>query len=447
MNLLLVEDNDLYRFALKKHLTAFNITEVATYEVSLDAISKGQFDLAIVDLNLDKDKKGQGLELIPILSKKGTFVVVMSGLSEKDVVEKAFDLGCHDYFEKGSEESAIKIILEKYNLSNNSDWEKTFFEKNFITHSELQKSLIKKSFPIISSDTPIFINGEAGSGKTHLAKSLHQFSKRTGPFVEINCANFNENLLESELFGHEKGAFNSDPDKKIGLLEVADQGTVFLDDIAALTPGTQTKLLRTLEDKKFLRLRGTKAIKSDFRIISACLENLQELVDQKKFRKDLFYRLAGISIYLLPLRERPEDVIPLIDYYSGYKKLSFTKDAKEELQSYSWPGNIRELNYLTSYLTKTSSGRISAEEVKTTLSNLGQPKKHKFVTKELMDYAKNHGLQSLLALIEREVTRDSFQENEECMTKVLSDLKISRRQFYRAVGDVSEIEIENNYLN
>jgi two-component system response regulator AtoC len=422
-NLLLVEDNDLYRFALKKQFTDFSITEASTFESAQDAVFKQQFDLAIVDLNLNREKPEQGLEIIPLLNKKGVFVVVMSGYSDKAVIERAFDLGCHDYFEKGAETSAIKSILEKYKLFKTTDWEKDFFENSYVTHSEIQRSLIKKSFPIIATDVPIFIQGEHGSGKTHLAKALHEVSGRAGIFIEIDCSNIKEKVKINELFNSEFGLKNRE----------ANKVTVFFNEISALAMDTQEKLLHCLDNKKI-------DTTCNFRIMATCSENLLELVEKKKFRRDLFYRLAGVSIYLLPLRERPDDIIPLIDQYLGHNKISFSTEAINELQAYSWPGNIKELNNLASFLIKYSSGRVSASEIRTGFLNLGHPVKHSFLTKEIIDYANNHGLRSLLALLEREVTRDSLAFNKGCMTKVLLDLKISRRQFYRAVD-----HLENNH--
>ena len=199
--------------------------------------------------------------------------------------------------------------------------------------------------------TTLFRSGESGVGKGLVAKLIHYTGKQSnGPFLALNCAIFTEQLLASELFGHERGAFTGASSAKKGMIEVAHKGTLFLDEIAEMSPSLQAKLLKVIEDREFFRVGGTRHIKVDVRFIAASNQNLKELIDTKKFRKDLFFRLNVMDIYIPPLRERKEDIVPLSKYFlqkhtstSNKEIKGFTREAMDILKSYSYPGNVREL--------------------------------------------------------------------------------------------------------
>ncbi len=204
---------------------------------------------------------------------------------------------------------------------------------------------------ISQSDCNVIITGESGTGKGLVAKLIHYTGvRKEEPFIAVNCAIFTEQLLASELFGHEKGAFTGAISTKKGLIEVAHKGTLFLDEIAEMPPSLQAKLLKVIEDKEFFRVGGTRPIKVDVRFIAATNQNLKELIEKGKFRKDLYFRLNVMEIYIPPLRERKEDIIPLSRHFlkkhsqAANKTIKgFTREAIEVLKSYSYPGNVREL--------------------------------------------------------------------------------------------------------
>ena len=214
---------------------------------------------------------------------------------------------------------------------------------------------MKKIFDIVESikesDCDVLLTGESGVGKTLIARLVHSMSTRKEkPFLSINCATFNENLLTSELFGHEKGAFTGAISSKQGLLEIADTGTIFLDEISEISTSLQAKLLHVIEDGDFFRVGGTRSIKVDVRFIAATNRNIATLISEGKFRKDLYYRLNVMEVYIPPLRERREDIEPLSKYFlrkllpkAGKKITGITKEALEILMNYSFPGNVREL--------------------------------------------------------------------------------------------------------
>ncbi|MCP4022086.1 MAG: sigma-54-dependent Fis family transcriptional regulator [Desulfobacteraceae bacterium] len=208
---------------------------------------------------------------------------------------------------------------------------------------------------VSASDSSVLITGESGTGKELIAKAIHNNSSRKdGPMVVINCGAIPGELLESELFGHEKGAFTGAHRSRIGRFEIADQGTIFLDEIGDMSPDLQVKLLRALQERKFERVGGTQTIDVDIRVISATNMDLKQAISEARFREDLYYRLNVIPIHILPLRERSEDILHLTDFFqenliqrtSNYQKKEFTQEAKQALMQYEWPGNIRELENL-----------------------------------------------------------------------------------------------------
>ena len=226
--------------------------------------------------------------------------------------------------------------------------------------SQYMKEILEKAQRASETDIPVLLIGETGVGKEHLARMIHHQNLHSRkPFLPLNCSVVPSSLLESELFGHEKGAFTSAHCRKIGILEAAQGGTVFLDEIGDMESSLQPKLLRVLEGKTFMRIGGTEEITVNFRLVSATNQDLRKLVEQGKFRKDLYYRLKGMEIYIPPLRERREDILPLIEYYLGkyskkYKKdIIFSSKAKEILLNYTWPGNVRELIHVIESLVVT----------------------------------------------------------------------------------------------
>ncbi len=222
--------------------------------------------------------------------------------------------------------------------------------ENIIGKSTKMQQIFSMLETVAPSDATILVRGETGTGKELIATAVHNLSQRkNGPYIKLNCAAISETLLESELFGHEKGAFTDARETRKGRFELADGGTLFLDEIGDITPALQVKLLRILQEQEFERVGGTKTIKTNVRLVAATNRNLEEMVKKGEFREDLFYRLNVIPVYLPPLRERYEDVKLIIEHYlrkfskEHRKQMSFSKQAMELLLNYPWPGNIREL--------------------------------------------------------------------------------------------------------
>ena len=243
----------------------------------------------------------------------------------------------------------------------------------FIVHSEPMRKIFTTVDEVALSSTPILITGETGVGKDLVARAIHLRSPRSfGPFVAVNCGALSESLLESELFGHEKGAFTGAVKTRRGCLEMADNGTLFLDEIGEISTKVQISLLRVLEEKRFLRLGGSNSVSSDFRLITATHRDLPPLIKEKQFREDFYYRINVITIHIPPLRERKEDIPVLSDHFlkryveeTGKHLEGFTSKALEQLLSYSWPGNVRELKNVIERAVVIAKGRmIGIEELK-----------------------------------------------------------------------------------
>jgi DNA-binding NtrC family response regulator len=361
-HVLIIDDQSLIRNSLKVALEkeGYGVYTAETGEEGLWVIKKHSVDLVLLDIRLSDIN---GIDVLKKIRETDaeTIVIMMTGYGTVESAVAAMKLGAFDYvnkpFTSRNITTIIKLALETQRLKREVG---EFRDKNrdlygtdkIIGQSPVMvKSLemVRKVSQIESST--VLIEGESGTGKELVARAIHYNSARcNGPFVEINCSAIPYTLLESELFGYEQGAFTDAKKIKKGLFEQASGGTLFLDEIGDMDLGMQAKVLNILQEQKFRRLGGDRVIKTDARIIAATNHNLREEVSRKKFRQDLFYRLNVIHIYLPPLRERREDIIPLTKYFINEFNSSFKKtvrgasqEAVDTLSNYSWPGNVREL--------------------------------------------------------------------------------------------------------
>ncbi len=334
---------------------------VKTFTSGLEVVNSlsEEPDLILLDIMLP-DINGNEL-LIKIKQNNPQLPVIM--LSAQGSIEVALEsirLGAFDYFpkpiDKNRLESAIRNAIKNYDLERElkklkENIQKEYSFDNIVSADKKMQEAFRMVSKVLDNDITVLIQGESGTGKELIARAIHYNGKRkNAPFVVVNCASIPRELLESELFGHEKGSFTGAHQRKIGKFELANGGTIFLDEIGEMEMSLQAKILRVIQQKEFERVGGNEVIKTDVRIISATNRDLKECVDKKLFREDLYYRLSSFPIYIPPLRERKGDIVVLIDHFikqlnekHGKKIKGVTKNALKLMYDYDWPGNVREL--------------------------------------------------------------------------------------------------------
>lgn len=303
------------------------------------------------------------------------------------------------------------------------------------------RNILTRIIKVAPTDSTVLISGESGTGKELIASSVYEHSMRKSkPFVKINCVAIPEGLLESELFGHEKGSFTGATEQKKGKFEIADKGTIFLDEIGDMPLATQAKLLRVLQEKEFERVGGTKQIHVDIRLIAATNKNLLEMIKEGKFREDLYFRLNVFSIALPALRDRKEDIIPISSYFleSLPRKAKLSTSALQELIGYSWPGNVRELkNVLEQASILSENGVIELHHLPDDLF-----KKQNSFTDAISD---NMALDAKLELIEKEIIVDALKKTGGIQVKAADILGINQRSLWHRIKKL-QIDV-NNFRN
>jgi DNA-binding NtrC family response regulator len=367
------EDDDAIRRALGEFLGSldYDVIEADDCASIKEAFHNSSPDAAILDYSLPD---GTALDLLPHLrqSNPGVPLIVLTGNGSIPLAVQAIKEGADQFLTKPVEMAAIAVVLERA-LKNQRNLQKQLAGKAreiresadpFLGTSAAIRQVAEQAERLCLSHCPVLIAGETGSGKGVLAKWLHDQSQRADePFVDLNCAGFGRELLETELFGHEAGAFTGALQRKIGLLEVAQRGTVFLDEIGDMDLQIQPKLLKILEEKRFRRLGDVQERQLDVRLIAASHEDLAQLVRQKKFRSDLYFRVSTVVIRVPPLRERLEDIPILARYFFeriagdlGRMHLTLSDQTIDAMTAYSWPGNIRELRNVIERSVLLASG-------------------------------------------------------------------------------------------
>lgn len=388
--ILVVDDEKDYRKSLRKILESRGYI-VGEAESALDALSIIDYEyypLILTDIYMPCMDGLKFLEEVKNRYEDSVKVILVTGYGSIDNAVQAMKMGAFGYFIKSHSPEELLAEVEKakniVNLQNQRKMHKKNNEnRRFLYQSKnpRMKEILSIIDTIVDSSSSVLLLGESGVGKEVLAKMLHDKSGRCDmPFVAINCQSFSDNLLESELFGHEKGAFTGAIGKRIGRFEEANGGTVFLDEIGEMSLNTQIKLLRVLENKRIERIGSNKPISVDFRLISATNKNLTQAIKAKEFREDLFYRLNTITIEIPPLRERKEDISDMINFFVDFYKSELKKDIKgmesqtmDYLLNYQYPGNVRELKNIIERLVVLSKNGVLAVNNTTahTVSNGG----------------------------------------------------------------------------
>jgi DNA-binding NtrC family response regulator len=355
--IILLEGDAVVRNSLENYLRRcrFDVASTASVPVALEYLGRDNFDVFFMDLSL---RNGRGTDLLLEIQMRAQkpLVIVTTNIGSIESAVDCIRNGAFDYLIKPFSNEQIEIALRRV-----EDFSQLVRVNRFLSQDERVpeflgcspeieniRQLVRK---VARTQATVLIQGESGTGKEVIAREIYQQSSRSNaPFIKVNCAAIPENLIESEFFGHEKGAFTGAVNKREGRFELAHGGTILLDEISEISPGTQAKLLRVLQEREFERVGGNRTIKVDVRVIATTNRNLQQSVEKKEFRQDLYFRLNVVPICVPPLRERPEDVMVLKREFvrgfcrqHGVTAKGFTDEAKRALAAHSWPGNVREL--------------------------------------------------------------------------------------------------------
>jgi len=440
-NILVVDDDKnickMIEINLRKEKN-YEIGIATNGEACLKHIRESSPDLVLLDIQMPGI---DGLETLKRIREQDTIIPVVM-MSAHGTIEKAVQsmrLGAHDFITKPF--ASDRLLVTVNNALLNSSLKREVDElkrelkdryqfKNIIGQSGVMQEVFRSLEKVVDSNVTVLIQGESGTGKELIARGIHFHSRRSSnPFVAVNCSALPESLLESELFGHEKGSFTGAVGRRIGKFEQANSGTVFLDEIGLMTPATQSKVLRVLQEREFERVGGNDLVRVDTRVISATNKDLEEAVKKGEFREDLFYRIAVFPIKLPPLRERKED-IPLLSAHfltkyseqEGKQIDDIAPDALELLMAYHWPGNVRELeNAIERAIVLATPPEISAKDLPPNVRSLGEKK----------IYESDNKLAGWIEKLEESALRQALLECEGNISQTAKKLGIGRATIYR----------------
>ncbi|HEY8187988.1 MAG TPA: sigma-54 dependent transcriptional regulator [Pyrinomonadaceae bacterium] len=377
--ILIAEDEANLRMVLQKELErlGYRVQAAPDGDAALRKLEESNVDVLLCDINMPKV---DGMEVLRRVHERPNppEVIMLTGQATVETAVEAMKLGAYDYLTKPYtiteldvrvKQAAEKRRLRVDNLRLREQLARQSGLPEIVSVSDAMVEVVRLVERVAPSEASVLITGESGTGKELIAHAIHRLSSRSdGSFIDINCAAFQESLLESELFGYEAGAFSGAKGRKLGLIELADGGTLFLDEVTELPAQLQAKLLRAIETRTFFRVGGVRKVEVNVRIVAATNRNLESVVANESFRSDLLYRINGFQIDLKPLRERPDDIEPLarhlLSVVGGPTPPELEAEALDALRTYNWPGNVRQLkNCLERAVILSNNGRIGINEL------------------------------------------------------------------------------------
>jgi two-component system response regulator HydG len=451
--ILVVDDEPSQRKMLKANLSldGYQVFEAEDGQDAITRVSEEFYDLILMDNRMSHVDGIEALREIKKISP-GIPIIIITAYASVETAIEALQAGAHDYLTKplDIEELRIKVqqTLEFWRLKEENILQKRRIENLFdasqiIGRSQKMRQVLETVAMVAPTEASVLILGESGTGKELIANALHQGSSRSDKrFIKINCAALPETLLESELFGHERGAFTGAVGRRPGRFELADGGTIFLDEIGEMTPSTQAKLLRVLQEREFEPLGSTKTVKVDIRILSATNKDLDEEVKRGAFREDLFYRLNVVPIHLPNLRERKEDIPLLIEHFlkiynekNGRNLKGFHPRALDAMMRYAWPGNIRELeNVVERAVILTRDEYVSLPELPESVAR---------AVEDPLPWSIREGIRPGMTIreMEKELILVTLEHNDGNRTRSAAELGITRRTLQ---NKLKEYEIDHH---
>lgn len=438
LSTLVVEDGQSQREILRDFLRdeGYDVVEAKNGDKAIEAVKNGYFDLVLLDYKMPKKDGMTVLEEVKDINTE-IDVIMMTAYGSVDTAVRAMKAGAADYITKPIELEELLILInriaERQTLRKENEILREELRGKGVTTDQIifksaaMSEVVNLSGRVANSSATVLIQGESGTGKELLARLIHNLSPRSErPMIVVNCAALSANLLESELFGHEKGAFTGASRRRIGRFEEADEGTLFLDEIGELSPAVQVKLLRFLQEREFQRVGGNRTIRSDVRIISATNRNLQGEVKDGTFREDLFYRLNVVTIAIPLLRERKEDLSPLIDHFlnrfaheNGKEIQGISSEARDLLLRYDYPGNVRELENIIERAVVITRGPV--------ITSRDLPFSRSSIHPHMSEVKTWRSLKESVEDLEYKMIRRALEETANHQTKAANLLGISER--------------------
>lgn len=442
--MLLVDDDEAHRTMLKVNLAAegYVVNELSDGDEVLPYLKNQEADVILLDMKM---ARMGGLDTLSVLLQAGYEipVIVLTAFSSVESAVEAMKKGAYDYISKPVDIQELKLLIERAlsfrSLSEENKQLKSRLGEHFSFNNIIGKSAaMQKMFSTLSmvapTDATVLITGESGTGKELIANALHQNSqRRERPFIKLNCAALHENLLESELFGHEAGAFTGASGRRKGRFELANQGTLFLDEIGDMSLQTQAKILRVIQEGEFERLGGSETIRVDVRLLAATHQNLEEMIEKETFRQDLYFRLSVVPVALPPLSERATDIPELVNYFLSRFAEKNRKDIKgfhpealNLLMQYEWPGNIRELeNTIERAVILCLGEQITPQDLPPHL-----------LSDEVREVQENISLEGFtLRDMEREVIRSTLEKTGNNKSQTAKQLGVARQTLLNKIKE------------
>jgi len=452
---LIIDDDEEIRTQMKWAIAdEYQVTQAGDRKSAIEAFREQAPEVVLLDLGLppNPNKTTEGMAILSALQtlRRSTKVIIISGQSDRENAVRAIGAGAYDFLCKPVEVDQLKLLLQRclfvsglerdYEALQSAERPDMF--EGILGSSDAMQEVFRTIKKVAKSNAPILILGESGTGKEMVANAIHRCGRGgKKPFVAINCNAIPENLIESELFGYEKGAFTGATGQKVGLIETAAGGTLFLDEIGDLPAPVQVKLLRFLQEKKIQRVGGREEIEVETRVLAATHVDLKKAIEEGRFREDLYFRLAVVVCKLPPLRERGADIGLLAKDFlqrfaaqDGREGLSFDSKAEQAISRHPWPGNVRELqNRIQRAVIMADGKRISVDDLELGESadpDMGTP----FAGGTQVDVSKAAGLKEARETLERELVSQALERNNKNISAAAKELGVSRPTFYELMN-------------
>lgn len=439
LRILITEDDKYFSLFLREILSPYGLTDLAQdWPTAEKLLHSNHYDLIVTDLNLPGGP--DGLRVLELAKKQHASRIMITSSEDEELIKKAYRMGAEHVLSK----SQVRIHLPEFvkNLLQKNDFNRVdeVFRNRFPTNDEKLKKDISSLLNVPWSGRSLLITGPTGTGKSVLGKILaEKIFGSDAPFVHLNCSEIPDNLIESELFGHEKGAFTGADHKRIGKIKMADGGVLFLDEVATMSPSMQQKLLKAIEEKSFYPVGSSKLEKSAFTLICATCEDLPRKVSLGQFREDLLFRISSLKLHIPPLSERKKDIETFAKLFQSQipRRIVIENEAFEVLKTSRWPGNLRELKQTIMSLADTVNGVVTADTVRYQLNWGQEAVEHPrgLFNETIKQYILENGLRSYFQEIEREIAKDSIQRHQGKITSCIKELKISSSAFYRILQE------------